>query len=78
MYPIVDILCSSLTMNTHSKKQNIAHQDPMEHLDNDALDMLKQNKVRCIPTGNQTFQLGIVLDYCAVHVCANDIILTAD
>ena len=39
MYSIVDILCSSPTMNTHSKKQNITIQDPMEHLNNDALDV---------------------------------------
>ena len=26
-------------MNTHSKKQNITIQDPMEHLNNDALDV---------------------------------------
>ena len=38
--------------------------------------LLKQNHVRCIPTNNWTFHLGIVLDYCAVHICANDIMLT--
>ena len=31
-----------------------------------------------IPTSNRTFQLGIVLDHCAVKTCTNDIILTAD
>ena len=36
-YPIADILCSSPAMNTHSKKQNIAIPDPMDHLDDDAL-----------------------------------------
>ena len=40
--------------------------------------MLKQNKVRCIPTWNWTFQLGIVSDHCTVQTCANDIILTVD
>ena len=34
---IVDILCSSPTMNTCSKKRNIAIQNPMEHLDDDSL-----------------------------------------
>ena len=28
--------------------------------------LLKQNHVRCIPTNNQTFYLGIILDHCAV------------
>ena len=36
--------------------------------------MSKRNKVRYIPTVNRTFWLGIVLDHCAVHTCANDII----
>ena len=35
--PIVNILCSGPAMNTHSKKQNIAIPDPMDHLNNDAL-----------------------------------------
>ena len=38
--------------------------------------MLKWNQVRCIPTWNWTFWLGIVLDHCAVYTCANDIMLT--
>ena len=37
-HPIVDILCSSPTMNTCSKKRNIIIPDPMAHLDDDALD----------------------------------------
>ena len=41
------------------------------------LNMLKQNKVRSIPTWNQTFWLGIVSDHCVVKTYANDIILTA-
>ena len=39
MYPIVDIVCSSPAMNTCSRKWNIAIQDPMEYLDNDALNI---------------------------------------
>ena len=39
MYPIVDILCSSPAMNTHSRKWNIAIQNPMDHLDNNALNI---------------------------------------
>ena len=39
MYPIVDILCSSLTMNTGSRKWNITIQNPIEHLDNEALNI---------------------------------------
>ena len=39
MYPIFDILCSSPTMNTHSRKWNITIQDPMEHLDNETLNI---------------------------------------
>ena len=31
-----------------------------------------------IPTWNQMFRQGIVLDHCAVKTCANDIILTVD
>ena len=42
------------------------------------MELLKQNKVRYIPTWNWTFRLGIVSDHCTVHTCANDIILTAD
>ena len=37
MYPIVDILCFCPAMNTHSKKWTIAIQNPMDHLNNDAL-----------------------------------------
>ena len=39
MYPIVSILCSSSTMNTCSRKQNTTIQNPMDHLDNEALDI---------------------------------------
>ena len=38
MYPIVNILCSDPTMNTCSKKWNIAIPNPMDHLDDGALD----------------------------------------
>ena len=40
--------------------------------------LLKQNKVRSIPTWKRTFWLGIVSDHCTVRTCANDIILTVD
>ena len=40
------------------------------------LALLKWNQVRCIMTWNWTFWLGIVLDHCTVHTCANDIMLT--
>ena len=36
--PIVDILCSGPTMNTRFKKWNITIPNPMDHLDDDALD----------------------------------------
>ena len=37
-FKYVDILCSSPAMNTRSKKQDIAIQDPMAHIDDDTLD----------------------------------------
>ena len=37
-FKYVDILCSGPTMNTRSKKQNIMIPDPMDHLDDEALD----------------------------------------
>ena len=54
------------------------HQHPVTFSIWTMLGMLKQNKVRYIPTWNWTFWLGIVLDHCTVYTCANDIILTAD
>ena len=39
VYPIVNILCSAPAMNTHSRKRNIVIQDPIEHLDNYALNI---------------------------------------
>ena len=39
MYPIVNIICTSPIMNTHSRKWNITIQDPMDHLDNNTLDI---------------------------------------
>ena len=39
MYPIVNLLCSSPTMNTCSRKWNIAIANPMDHLDNKALNI---------------------------------------
>ena len=37
--------------------------------------LLKWNHVRGILINNQKFHIGIVSDYCAVHTCANDIML---